>query len=766
VLQSLVLVALVGAIVPILPHMPGSGLDPSWRMAMNHAVAEGIDIGRDLAFTLGPYVSVYTGEYHPATDGLAVAASSYFALSFWFGLLVIGWRDRRLAGLALLAVTLAAGIHPHDSWLMAYPMLVGVFAFHASSPRDAPGWSRSLLSTALAFAPLGLLAIIKGSLATLCIGVAALGATQFLMQRMVRHALVAALVPMASLILSWIAAGQDPTGIPHFFRSLGEVTSGYSEAMSLPGPMIDIAAFAIATVWVLGTIALLPDATKRARLFLLALFSLVLLVAYKAGFVRHDGHALIATSAVLMAAIVLAASTRSRFALAGLLVVTTCTLVTHRGYHIATPERYTHRLLATLSEVRQGLVERLSGGDAIRARYQASIAHLARAASFPDLQGTVDIYSFNQSLLIASGLDWNPRPTFQSYAAYTPALARWNREHLEGPRSPDHLLFRVETIDGRLPSLDDGSSWPTILARFTPRRMVGDYLHLEGKAATGTAPATRPQPIGTSARFGFGDVVTLPAGAAPIFAKIRVRPSIPGRFVALLHKSSHLRLAATLADGSTRDFRVVSGLLGEGVVISPLVENTTEFALLLTRPGDLSGKTMTSFAIRPSAHAWQWQPEIEVEFARLDAPTASPGFDLRPLDARVDLGPDVAPSEAVRCDGALDVVDGTSSAAPMIDASGVLLLVGWVSPDAREHLVPEAILLVLTDTQGAAHYYSTRQSARPNVGAASRGRPLAVAAFEARLDVGALAGRLEVGVAFLEQGRVRRCLGSKTVERR
>lgn len=406
-LQLLLVAGLASAIVPILPHMPESGLDPSWRMAMNHAVAEGMDLGRDVAFTQGPYVSVYTGEYHPATDRLAMTASIYLVLSFSFVLLLTGWRDRRLAGLALLAATLPLGVYPHDNPLMAYPLLAGLFAFLASERGDRAAHRFSPVTTALVFAPFGLLALVKGSLATLCIGIATLCVAHFLLQRMFRHAAVAALAPVISLIMFWTAAGQNPTGLPHFFRSLREMTSGYSEAMSLPGPIVEVAAFAFASLWMLMSIVLMRGSTRRSRAFLLAVFSFALFIAYKAGFVRHDGHALISGSAALMAAMLLAASTRSRLAVAGLLVVASCTLVLYRGYRVVTPERVKLGAVATMDRVQRGLSERLAGGDALRTRYQAAIARLEAAAAFPALESSVDIYSFNQALLLASGLQWN-----------------------------------------------------------------------------------------------------------------------------------------------------------------------------------------------------------------------------------------------------------------------------------------------------------------------------------------------------------------------
>src|SRR5476651_2326456 len=36
------------------PLMPGSGLDPSWRMALGYMFEHGMQFGRDVVFTYGP----------------------------------------------------------------------------------------------------------------------------------------------------------------------------------------------------------------------------------------------------------------------------------------------------------------------------------------------------------------------------------------------------------------------------------------------------------------------------------------------------------------------------------------------------------------------------------------------------------------------------------------------------------------------------------------------------------------------------------------
>ena len=68
VLQALLLVTAVCALVPFAPLMPGQSLDDSWVYGINQAVAQGLAIGRDIVFTVGPYASIYTGGYHPGTD--------------------------------------------------------------------------------------------------------------------------------------------------------------------------------------------------------------------------------------------------------------------------------------------------------------------------------------------------------------------------------------------------------------------------------------------------------------------------------------------------------------------------------------------------------------------------------------------------------------------------------------------------------------------------------------------------------------------------
>src|SRR6476469_6515006 len=93
-LQALSLITAICIFVPFSPVMPEDGLDASWMFGMNQAVAQGLAIRRDIIFTFGPYASIYTQAYHPATDYMMMFGSLYLALSYWFALVLLSINSR------------------------------------------------------------------------------------------------------------------------------------------------------------------------------------------------------------------------------------------------------------------------------------------------------------------------------------------------------------------------------------------------------------------------------------------------------------------------------------------------------------------------------------------------------------------------------------------------------------------------------------------------------------------------------------------------
>jgi hypothetical protein len=158
-------------------------------------------------------------------------------------------------------------------------------------------------------------------------------------------------------------------------------------------------------------------------------------------------------------------------------------------------------------------------------------------------------------------------------------LAELNRAHLEGDGAPDRIYFSVLPLDGRYSSLDDGASWPELIARYRVTRYLGDYAVME----------KRPEPIAVDLepllldeRASLGEQVLLPKTGAPIWAKIDVSPTLIGRVVSALYKLPPLYLVVKYADGSTEQSRFIPGEARAGFLLSPTVRNTVDFATILS----------------------------------------------------------------------------------------------------------------------------------------------------------------------------------------
>jgi len=208
-LQALLAITAVCVFVPFSPMMPAGNIDPSWVFGINEAVAQGLVFGREIVYTFGPYASIFTKGYHPATDQLMIAGSLYLGLSYAAAVFLVT-RNAKWYWLIALWIVLAGLMHSRDALFFTYPLLVGIFCFQLSSGNQkfefGPGLT--LIVTAILFLPFGLFPLIKGTLVILCAVIATLTAALFLSNRNWMQATTVIAIPLVSILLFWIASGQ------------------------------------------------------------------------------------------------------------------------------------------------------------------------------------------------------------------------------------------------------------------------------------------------------------------------------------------------------------------------------------------------------------------------------------------------------------------------------------------------------------------------------------------------------------------------------
>ena len=72
------------------------------------------------------------------------------------------------------------------------------------------------------------------------------------------------------------------------------------------------------------------------------------------------------------------------------------------------------------------------------------------SSPIPEAPGSADVFQALSGLAVVHGLDYRPRPVFQSYAAYTPTLAKYNADFLKSDRAPQF----VHALTGKLVARD------------------------------------------------------------------------------------------------------------------------------------------------------------------------------------------------------------------------------------------------------------------------------------------------------------------------
>jgi hypothetical protein len=232
----------------------------------------------------------------------------------------------------------------------------------------------------------------------------------------------------------------------------------------------------------------------------------------------------------------------------------------------------------------------------------------------------VDVYPWNQAVLFAQGLPYDPRPIIQSYSVYTPELAELNAAHLRNARAPDNVLFDIDPTDMHFPSLEDGRSWPELLTRYDIKGMTNTTLILKRS----TTPRSYQLTPLKERSVHFDESLTLPAASdAPIWVEMEIKKSLLGAVASTLYKPPALMLKVSLSGGQKFYYHLIPGMARSGFLLSPLIQDTKAFVALASSGGWNTNLDVTSVAISfatPSHSTPFYQSPMHLRLYRLDFP--------------------------------------------------------------------------------------------------------------------------------------------------
>ena len=568
----------------------GFDLDKSWAIALHVAFVNKFQFGTDFVYTYGPYGFIQVSIYHPETYAYLLAFRFLIAVAVWAGLFKL-WRycTARRNTSAILLVPLLLFFPNKAIWMEYFQfvviMLPLVLYFYVSK-RLSP-------ALVLTIATLALASLVKHTYLLLGIFFIVLITIDELF-KLKRTPQIAILYGIFVGIF-WMFAGQEVINFPPYITNGLQTVSGFSQAMGIAGNRDEVLLYLLGT----GLFALLLGLVEwRSRCWWGILPTLAFLavsfVIFKGAFTRHDSHALGAffnmMPVVLMFTAVLWSQIKRsswqwnrKLKLGGTLIWSTSfALLLVMSYNVQAryldfeSGGYAINALRSATSNIIPAIDVLTGRANLKDRVSLRKALVRESNTLPSISGTVDLYPNEIASIFAYDLPYQPRPVFQSFAAYTDKLARLNADHLSSADAADSILFDINPINGNLASFEDGLSWPELLTRYDITNIEGRYLLLE------RSPQPRQYDLEPFARqtITLGEWYEVSDNTEPVWAELELEPNLWGKLAAAALRLPDLYLEIETADGTQLKYRTIPDLLDTGFLISPVLSNRWDFLAL------------------------------------------------------------------------------------------------------------------------------------------------------------------------------------------
>jgi hypothetical protein len=567
-------------------HWPlETGIDETWRFALNYAPAHGLVVGTDTVFTSGPLgylmfpqdVGANLVRALLAQAALWLLLAAVFADIFFRG----GFPLRNLA-LFSFCFGLSGPLFWFDYLgtenLMLAAALMLIVMFH---------WRGSLARYVTALVLVGLLPLLK--LTSGMIGIAALAG--FLVDRAIERrwkalpeVALTALIPPAVTALVCLFVFPSAPAFRSYLRGSAELIGGFSAAMSYPGSPIELVSALEAAVVLAILLGLQAGTLPQAARFYALLIAIPLFVSFKHGFIRQDNHIVnfFCFVALALALVSLTVNLQSRNArrVASLVILFFVIWQDNVG-------RYSEMSAVNQATGRDSLWM-LWGAlrfNRLRQRQASAISdfpeHSRIEPALIDAIGDSPIasMSFNFTNLAAARLRLALYPVVQRYSAYTPYLDGLNADWIREKR-PRFLLFDGEPFDERDPWAETPAMWLEVYRWYNTRLLGPRNLLLERRAEprfTGLETIARY-------RIAFPGELRLPVSRDPVFWTMKCDYSVKGRLQKLLFRIPSVFISVHETSGITRTARVIPAVLASPVLGNYLPGALSQFAALF-QPG-------------------------------------------------------------------------------------------------------------------------------------------------------------------------------------
>jgi len=574
----------------------------SWVQALHLATANGLIFGRDVLFTCGPlgYLFYPLGLNAQLWTEAVIFRVGIHTLFYVALMMFVFKSENRIFNAVTLAFsgTIIEALLQEAYLLGAVIFLFAVYLITEEHYSYFP-WLSAFAATAQFFK-------IDSGLVSLATVI--LGSMWLYFKGYRRLAFISLATWAAVFIIAGIALTKNFETLASFVAGSYQIAIGFGPAMTSAGPLWEIYVALIA-VGALALYFLYGMAVKKfSPVTMLSLG--FLFFSFKEGFVRQDlGHVIIFFGAWALFFGLAQMRERNGFIRKGCILLFVILLVsgTCLAYYVNSPGTFFPRALYAPANFTEtiGLMSDPSIGSRM---FASSLSHVRSQYGLSNLtinsltNHSVDIFPWDVAMAVAYGMEWDPRPVFQSYSAYTSYLDNLNSRHFLDFNAPEFVLYDFASIDGRYPLFDEPLTLRALMCNYEVIGFDNGFMVLRRVGSHCGSP-TVIQDIDST----FGDTIPVPSNySGYMFAQVHIQYNLIGTISNLLYKGPPVYAELSFVDGSTGTYRFEFGNAMDGLAVSAV-------------PNDLFGGEIKQIReitfVTPGAYAFN--PHIQVSFVQV-----------------------------------------------------------------------------------------------------------------------------------------------------
>ncbi|MCV6638157.1 hypothetical protein [Candidatus Albibeggiatoa sp. nov. NOAA] len=600
------------------PESATTQLDASWTQVLAHAFQYQWQAGIDYIWTYGSlgYFSRAYASFNP--DLFYWYMTWWIILSAWFSFTFLLFSQKlrlpeKIAYFIILLVMISPAMGDIDALYFCFILTSSLLLFNPVTSIDTP--QRYTLFYLVTLAVFALIALTKFTYFLLEIVIIGLIFIHFIKKYNRQIALLHVVYFLVILNVVWLFSGQS-TNLGSFILQSLAITQGYSAAMSSSqvGQVYEVyIALAMISLIVVGLLREFK-AEKFISIFAIAVTVFLL---WKVGFTRHNIHTIIFFDAMALVSLLIVSQRKTMRFISGIAVL--LAVIGHMMIMQIYYPSWTYTFSHSQAHLQHNITQ-LPQLDTFKQQQEQQIENLKQQVDLPQTreivqQQPIDIFHPQQSVILLNQFNYQPRPIFQGYQAYSKPLLQQNALFYQSPETaPPFVLMQLEPIDSRFPTSEDSLVLQQLLWQYQFKLEEKDSLLLARKQKI----VERQESLLIQQEIAWQQIIDISQWQdSPVVLYLDIQLSHWGKLQSFLYHPPTVVLELKMQDGQQLGFRLIPNMARTGFLLNPLLQTTQDVKQWYLNPEALSKVSQIRLNVLDLSHLSAFEPTIKLYLTQL-----------------------------------------------------------------------------------------------------------------------------------------------------